>query len=138
MQALKMPIGLVLCFFFFFLLGPHPQHMEFPRLGIKSELLAYAAAIATPHPSRSSWHRRILNPLNRSRNGTCILRYTSRELLLSYISRKIWSSFNKHLLGIYSVSVAGLGNDVYCHRPCFPSPKLYVFQVTQDLLIFDI
>ena len=25
-------------FFFFSFLGPHPQHMEVPRLGVKSEL----------------------------------------------------------------------------------------------------
>ena len=35
--------------FFFFLLGPHPQHMEVPRLGVRSELqlLAYTIATAT-------------------------------------------------------------------------------------------
>ena len=41
-------------FFFFFLvfLGLNVQHMEFPRLGVKSEiqLLAYATATATPDP----------------------------------------------------------------------------------------
>ena len=41
-------------FFFFVLLGPHPQHMELPRLGVKSELHlpAYTTARATPDPSR--------------------------------------------------------------------------------------
>ena len=58
--------------FFFLLLGPHPQHMEIPRLGIKSELQlpAYATATATPdlnqvcnlyHSSQQRW---ILNPLS--------------------------------------------------------------------------
>ena len=41
-------------FFFFFLvfLGPHPRHMEVPRLGVKSELQrpAYSTATATPDP----------------------------------------------------------------------------------------
>ena len=44
---------LLLCFIFitlsFVFLGPHPQHMEVPRLGIKSELQvpAYTTVIAT-------------------------------------------------------------------------------------------
>ena len=34
--------------FFFFFLGPHPQHMEVPSLGVESklQLLAYATATA--------------------------------------------------------------------------------------------
>ena len=42
-------------FKFFCFLGPHPQHMEVPRLGVKSELQlqAYATAIATRDPSLS-------------------------------------------------------------------------------------
>ena len=67
--------------FIFCILGPHPQHMEVPRLGVESELqlLAYATATATPDPSRicdphhSSWQRRILNPLNEVRDGTRVL-----------------------------------------------------------------
>ena len=36
-------------------LGPHPQHMEVPRLGVESELQlpAYTTATATPDPSLS-------------------------------------------------------------------------------------
>ena len=39
---------------FFFLLQPHPGHMEVLRLGVKSELqlLAYAAATARRAPSQ--------------------------------------------------------------------------------------
>ena len=56
-------------FFFFCSLGLHPQHMEVPRLGIKSELQlpAYTTAIATWDPScifdlyHSSWQRQISN-----------------------------------------------------------------------------
>ena len=67
------------CLFFF--LGPHTWHMEVPRLGVESELQlsAYAIATATPDPScirylhHSSWHPQILDPLSKSRNGTCIL-----------------------------------------------------------------
>ena len=42
------------CFFFLFFLGPHPRHMEVPRLGVELELqlLAYASAIATQDPSQ--------------------------------------------------------------------------------------
>ena len=41
-------------FFFFFFLGPYQQHMEVPRLGVKSELQlpAYATATAMPDLSR--------------------------------------------------------------------------------------
>ena len=40
-------------FFFFFFSGPHPQHMEIPRLGVESEpqLLAYTTVSATRDPS---------------------------------------------------------------------------------------
>ena len=39
-------------FFFFVFLGPHPRHMEVPRLGVESELqlLAYTTATAMPDP----------------------------------------------------------------------------------------
>ena len=57
-------------------LGPHPWHMEVPRLGVKLELqlLAYATATATPDPRRicalhySSWQHQILNPLSKARD----------------------------------------------------------------------
>ena len=41
-------------FFFFFLLGLHPWHMEGSRLGVQSELylLAYTTATAMPDLSR--------------------------------------------------------------------------------------
>ena len=59
--------------------------MEVPRLGLKSELhlLAYATAIATWDLSHicdlhhSSWQRRILNPLSRASDRTCVLMDTS-------------------------------------------------------------
>ena len=72
--------------FFFFFLGPHPWHMEVPRLGVKSELqlLAYAPATAMPDLSpvfnlhRSSQQRRILNPLSEVRDQTRVLLDTSQ------------------------------------------------------------
>ena len=44
--------GVMFCFVFIFL-GPHPQHMEAPKLGVQSELLllAYITATATGDPS---------------------------------------------------------------------------------------
>ena len=52
----KFPLFFLKFFFFFFVfLGPHPWHMEVPRLGIESELqlLTYATAAAIPYPSMS-------------------------------------------------------------------------------------
>ena len=71
--------------FFFLFLGPHPQHMGAPRLGVESELQlpAYTTATATQDPSRvcklhhSSWQHWILNPLREARDGTHILMNTS-------------------------------------------------------------
>ena len=44
---------LIFCLFVCFL-GPHPWHMEVPRLGVESELqlLAYTTATAARDPSR--------------------------------------------------------------------------------------
>ena len=43
----------VLGLFFFFFLGPHPWHMEVPKLGVKSELqlMAYTTATEMWDPS---------------------------------------------------------------------------------------
>ena len=65
----------------FFFLGPHPQHMEVPRLGDQSELYppAYITATVTPDPSpvrdpyHSSRQRQIPNPLSKTRDQTCFL-----------------------------------------------------------------
>uniref|UniRef100_A0A4X1VDC6 Uncharacterized protein n=1 Tax=Sus scrofa TaxID=9823 RepID=A0A4X1VDC6_PIG len=73
-------------FFFFCFLGPHPQHMEVPRLGVQSErqLLATATATAMWDPSRvcelhhSSQQRQILNPLSEARDRTLNLMVLSR------------------------------------------------------------
>ena len=68
-------------FFFFCFLGPKPQCVEVPRLGVESELQlrAYTTATATPDLSRvcnlhhSSQQLWILNPLRKARDQTCIL-----------------------------------------------------------------
>ena len=75
-------ISIVLIFFFFFFafcfLGPHPQHMEVPRLGVKSELQlpAYTSATAMQDLSQvcdlhyGSWQHQILNPQSKARDWT--------------------------------------------------------------------
>ena len=61
-------------------LGPHPWHMEVPKLGVELKLLltAYARATAMPDPSwvcdlhcspRQHW---ILNPLSEARDGILV------------------------------------------------------------------
>ena len=73
-------------FFFFFFLGPHLPHMEFPRPGVKSELqlLAFATATATQYLNRvcklyhSSGQLQILKPLGEAKDWTCILVVTSQ------------------------------------------------------------
>ena len=86
---IKSYIYIYIFFFFpFFLvfLGPHPQHMEVPRLGVKSELqlLAYASATATEDPSRvcnphhSSQQCQILNTLSKARDRNHNLMVPSR------------------------------------------------------------
>ena len=60
---------------FFVFLGPHPQHMEGPRLGFKLELQlpSYVTATAMPDPTsvfdlhHSSQQCQILNPMSEAR-----------------------------------------------------------------------
>ena len=65
--------------FFFLLLGLHWQHMEVPRLRVKSELqlLAYPSATATWDPghicNHSLWPRWIPNPLSEARDCPPVL-----------------------------------------------------------------
>ena len=71
--------------FAFCILGPYPQHVEVPRLGVEAEpqLPACTTATAMTDPSRvcdlhhSSWQHRILNPLSQSRDRTRNLMDTS-------------------------------------------------------------
>ena len=73
--------------FIFVFLGPHPWHMEVPRLGVEQELQlpACATATATLDPSRvfdlhhSSLQCQILNPLSEGR-------YRTRNLLVRFVS----------------------------------------------------
>ena len=73
-------------FFFFLICFLGLQHMEVPRLGVKSELQlpAYATATAMQDPSgvcdlhHSSWQHWILNPQNEVRDGIHNLMVPSR------------------------------------------------------------
>ena len=94
-------------FFFLAFLGPHPWHMEVPRLGFELELqlLAFttATATATQDPSRvcnlhhSLWQHWVLNPLSKARDQTCILTDASQiHFLLSHYGNSIFFLlFNK-------------------------------------------
>ena len=85
------PVGVLglymfVSFFFFCFLGPHPRHMEVPRLGVQSELelLAYTTVTATRDPShicdnlQQHW---ILDPLGEAR-----VRTQSSQILVGFIS----------------------------------------------------
>ena len=64
-----------------FFLWPHPQHMEFPKPGVESELQlsAYTTATAIPDPSyicdlhHRSQQCQILDPLSKAKDQTCVL-----------------------------------------------------------------
>ena len=88
MDPTTVSLGLFMCSSFVLsslFLGPHPWHMEVPRLGVESDLQlwAYATATATQDPSHicdlhhSSWQHQILNPLGKARDQTRILMDTN-------------------------------------------------------------
>ena len=74
-KSLYEHVQLLLILFVVFL-GPHPRHMEVPRLRVHLELqpLAYTTATAMQDPSRvcdlrhNSWQHRTLNPLSEARD----------------------------------------------------------------------
>ena len=61
-------LSLSLFFFFFAFLGPHPQHMDVPRLGGRTAARWDLSRVCTPH--HSSWQHRILHALSKARGGT--------------------------------------------------------------------
>ena len=73
-------------FFFFFFSGPHPQHVEVSRQGVKWELQlpTYTSAIAMRDPSHvcdphhSSQQCRIFDPMSEARDQTCVLMDTGQ------------------------------------------------------------
>ena len=97
-------VGFFFCLFFFclfVLLGPHPRHMEDPRLGVKLELQlpAQATTTATHSPKHvcnlhhSSLQRQIPDPLRKPRDWTCVLMGTS---WVSYCWATMGTVFNSH------------------------------------------
>ena len=64
-------------FFFFVFLGLHSWHMEAPRIGVQSELKLQSWS-CRPRPTPQPQQRRILNPLNKARDRTCVLTDTNR------------------------------------------------------------
>ena len=70
-------------YIYIYILGPHPRHIEVPRLGADSELQMLATA--TWHQNcifdlyyHSSLQRQILNPLSEARDQTYVLLDTSQ------------------------------------------------------------
>ena len=79
------PMLFIYLFLSFVFLGPHPRHMEVPRLGVRIRATAagYATTIATRDPScisdlhHSSRQHCFLNPLSQARDWTWVLMDTS-------------------------------------------------------------
>ena len=115
-------------YFFLFSLGPHPWHMEVPRLGIKSELQlpACGRATAMPDPSHvyglhhSSQQHWIPNPLNEARDRTDILTDTS------------WVRFYLAPMGTPLIQCFVFGLGFFCCCCCcfvFLGPPLWYMEV---------
>ena len=69
---------LIFSFCFFVFLGPHLQHMEVRRLGVKLELQLPSYTTATPVLSPICDLLWILNPLIKARDQTLAFMDTSR------------------------------------------------------------
>ena len=96
-------------FFILFFLGLHLQHMEVPRLGVKSELKlqAYTTVTAMQDMSHecdngSLQQCQILNPLKEARDRTCILTDTvlgswptEPQWELYSLNHTLWTVTNK-------------------------------------------
>ena len=112
-HMLLLCVCVYVCVFLPFL-GPHPWHMEVPRLGVESDPQpqAYARATAMPDPSclcdlhHSSPQHRILNPLSKARDQTCILMGTSQVCnSLSHNRNSVSLSFKIYLIFGYAHSM---------------------------------
>ena len=117
-------------FFFFSFLGLYLQHVEVPRLGVKSELqpLAYTTAIATQDPSwvcklyYSSRQHQILNPLDEVRNRIHNLLDPSWILFCFAMMELPPLPFSYHLLGRNNLYLRGHNPRVSRLMSKVPSP----------------
>ena len=116
-------LSLSLFFFFPCFLGPHPQHVEIPRLGIQSELqlLAYTIATAMPdlspvcnlhHSSGQCW---ILNPLSKAGDGTRNLMVPSWIRFCCATMGTPFFSFFKLFESLYFRNVFVFFNSLICY-----------------------
>ena len=110
--------------FIFFFLGPHPGHMEVPRLGVQSELQlpAYTTATATGDPSHvcnlhhSSQQCLILNLLIEARDRTRNLMVSSWiHFCCTTKGTPIYLEYSLYDLKISIVTAAMDPLSVVCH-----------------------
>ena len=92
-----------------FFLGPHPRHVEVPRLGVKRQLQLPACTIAMPDLSlicdlcRSSRQRWIPNPLSTARDQACFLMDASWvHQPLSHDGNSRYALFHQQLLLLFA------------------------------------
>ena len=87
---------------FFVFLGPHPRHMESPRLGVKSELQLPATATRDLSCICDLHHIlrqcQILSPLSEARDPTCVFMDASQFPFLLSLNRNSRSRFFKLFL----------------------------------------
>ena len=115
-----LPFFLSVCLSFFCFLGPHPWHIEVPRLGAESELqlLADTTATATWDPScvcnlhHSLQQPQILNPLSEARIKPAISWFLARfvsaapqQELLIFIFFKGMQALHFLVYNLYSKTV---------------------------------
>ena len=118
------------------LLGLHLQYMEFPRLGVQSELqlLTQTTATATPDLSlvwdlhQSSRQHQILNPLREARNWTCLLMDTSQ---IHFHWATIQNSY-KLFLDLTMFYLRKLGS-IFCCIQLRTLTNTWWFEVDKDL-----
>ena len=128
-----------------FFLGPHPRHIEVPRLGVQSELQlpVYTTATATRDPSlvrdlhHSSWQCWIFNPWSEARDRTGKLTVPSRICFRYAMSgTPLWAfikalSFFLVLLLLHASSLRGIGARFIVSAP--PSSALRIVSSLRPL-----
>ena len=118
-----------LVFFFFSFLGPHPWHIEVPRLGVRLELQAYTMATATPDLSHicdlycSSWQCQILThwagPGIESESSWMVVRFLitepHRELLIFRFLRNLHTVLHSGSVTIHSIPLISVRGFPFLH-----------------------